>query len=576
MEYLSLLKKRELIPLFKKSVDLKERSIENIRDDILLESENQIASNQKEPSLRKLTLLNTLFNNYKLNNNYLTLISSLKQNKIFNFIIQNSINEFNSEFMKFEDYTEKLSKDNLNTSILVDGRKLNIEEYQEKLNNLLFKGEILNLELENLLLNKKIEILQVKIQKLGYKYSLIKKIYIFNSLSLFKQNILNSSNGLIMNNLNVLKIEETIKDLAKIYFGNPKLEKEIVKDIISLNNNSNINNRKENQSIILNQYIKSMTLFNKKHHGISMMFTQIMTYNFNYWKNHNKIILSNLYKFLQSTFISMNCLISKPIFIITNDKVEIQLFYFLLWNNNFKRITIKSNLKQKLFRKVKESQENLKDTVLENKDNPLLNQKHNLSLHKLNVLKKKRNNSLYRFIKMNYKLLKFKNNSIKILRKNFLIKNSQKFKTICQILSRYFKKPVELNLIRLHYPYYDTNILVNFLAFNIKKIKVRLFLSRLFKFAVIKKPFNIKDSFDNSNHKTKNKILVVPSFLSGLKIRIAGRLMTQPVIPRRTVYTTFRGTSSKGKINFSDTARFTNKNKRGAYTISITAGQNFI
>ena len=86
MEYLSLLKKRELIPLFKKSVDLKERSIENIRDDILLESESQIASNQKEPSLRKLTLLNTLFNNYKLNNNYLTLISSLKQNKIFNFI----------------------------------------------------------------------------------------------------------------------------------------------------------------------------------------------------------------------------------------------------------------------------------------------------------------------------------------------------------------------------------------------------------------------------------------------------------------------------------------------------------
>ena len=66
MEYLSLLKKRELIPLFKKSVDLKERSIENIRDDILLESESQIASNQKEPSLRKLTLLNTLFNNYKL------------------------------------------------------------------------------------------------------------------------------------------------------------------------------------------------------------------------------------------------------------------------------------------------------------------------------------------------------------------------------------------------------------------------------------------------------------------------------------------------------------------------------
>ena len=60
-----------------------------------------------------------------------------------------------------------------------------------------------------------------------------------------------------------------------------------------------------------------------------------------------------------------------------------------------------------------------------------------------------------------------------------------------------------------------------------------------------------------------------------MNIKVGGRLLTHKVVPRQTVKTTRRGASAKGKINFSDVARFTNKNKRGAFTITISSGQNY-
>jgi hypothetical protein len=71
------------------------------------------------------------------------------------------------------------------------------------------------------------------------------------------------------------------------------------------------------------------------------------------------------------------------------------------------------------------------------------------------------------------------------------------------------------------------------------------------------------------------KIIVtkIPSFLSGINIKIAGRLLTQRVIPRKTINIVRRGALSRIKINYLDKARYTNKNKRGAFSITITTGQ---
>ena len=47
-----------------------------------------------------------------------------------------------------------------------------------------------------------------------------------------------------------------------------------------------------------------------------------------------------------------------------------------------------------------------------------------------------------------------------------------KFEKLCEVLNSIFNKPVELDLIRVHYPYNDSNILVRLLAVMINKIKL--------------------------------------------------------------------------------------------------------
>lgn len=147
-------------------------------------------------------------------------------------------------------------------------------------------------------------------------------------------------------------------------------------------------------------------------------------------------------------------------------------------------------------------------------------------------------------------LFYFKLTSIKI--------NRTKLKIISLILRRLFKKTVELEIIRLYYPFYETNIFVNLLSKIIKKIKIKRIFYKFFKRANI-----------------LNKIIKntkIPSFVSGIKIRIAGRLMTQRIIPRKTVKIISKGSVSRGKLLFLEKGRIINKNKRGAYNITVTIG----
>jgi hypothetical protein len=51
--------------------------------------------------------------------------------------------------------------------------------------------------------------------------------------------------------------------------------------------------------------------------------------------------------------------------------------------------------------------------------------------------------------------------------------------------------------------------------------------------------------------------------------------MGEPIIPRITTKIFSKGASATGKVNFLDVARITKKNRKGAYTIKITSGQNF-
>jgi len=150
---------------------------------------------------------------------------------------------------------------------------------------------------------------------------------------------------------------------------------------------------------------------------------------------------------------------------------------------------------------------------------------------------------------------------------SFININRNKINLLSMILSNLFKKPVELSLNRIYYPYFDSNIFVNLLANIINIVRVRRIVKKLFKKAMI-----IKNPFHSKKKTLLNKI---PSVISGLKIKIGGRLLTHRIVPRKTTLNIKKGALSRIRISYLDTARYTNKNNRGAFSITFTSAQIF-
>jgi hypothetical protein len=255
--------------------------------------------------------------------------------------------------------------------------------------------------------------------------------------------------------------------------------------------------------------------------------------------NLNKLVTDNVYKLLFNFFKSIYCLISKPVFITTPDKIKIQLFYFLCIPKFLinKTVIRKGKGKGKAFGGI--GNYNSKD---------------------LNV-------------KVNLK---------RLTQSNLTKVYPHKFKLICAILSKFFNKNVELELIRLHQPYYDSNILVNFLALIINKKNIGACIQRLYNSNIIKANkagLHLQQAYNNlQSLSVADKAATTPkpaAYLSGLNIQISGRLMREPIIPRITTKKFEKGFTAKGKINYFDLARFTHKNRKGAFTITVKSGQNF-
>jgi hypothetical protein len=65
------------------------------------------------------------------------------------------------------------------------------------------------------------------------------------------------------------------------------------------------------------------------------------------------------------------------------------------------------------------------------------------------------------------------------------------------------------------------------------------------------------------------------SYLSGMNIKLAGRLMTQSIRPRFTVQGYQEGSLARVKIHLIEKSRFTGKNKRGVFSFTITISHTF-
>ena len=209
------------------------------------------------------------------------------------------------------------------------------------------------------------------------------------------------------------------------------------------------------QSYSTPQYLSDLIRFNSK-----LAQSQFIEYRF---KNH-PFSYSKIIQLIEWVFVSMGCLISKPVFKIHSKKVSIYLFYY----NNV-------NL---------------------------------FSQEKLELL-------------MNY-------------------------------LGEWFGSEVELHITKLSKPYYEAHILAQSLALKSYKYRFVRLMSRLFRKAHIYKPSSI----------------VEPSLLSGIHVTLAGRTFKQKIIPRKTVQRIQKGSMSQ----FIQTARYTGKTRRGAYSFTVILG----
>ncbi|TPG03839.1 hypothetical protein EAH88_19305 [Rhodanobacter glycinis] len=130
-------------------------------------------------------------------------------------------------------------------------------------------------------------------------------------------------------------------------------------------------------------------------------------------------------------------------------------------------------------------------------------------------------------------------------------------------LSQIFGRPVELRLVRLHYPYLNSHILAQFVAHNTQKYNFVRIQRMIFSKAAI-----VKDTDTE-----KALLSELPSHIVGIKIRISGRLVTERSRPRQTVQTAEMGSFVKDNKSIVETAQFTDKNKKGAFTVKVWISQ---
>ena len=146
------------------------------------------------------------------------------------------------------------------------------------------------------------------------------------------------------------------------------------------------------------------------------------------------------------------------------------------------------------------------------------------------------------------------------LHSKFLILHSNKLEKLVNLLSKLFQKSVKLELIRIYSPQNESNILANLIGILSNFIKFRYIHMKLFK---VSKTKNLNKGF------SYNKI---PSFLSGIYLKLAGRVLTQRFQRRVKSKIVQKGSLTRTRASLININRFVNKNKRGTFSITIKTG----
>ena len=149
--------------------------------------------------------------------------------------------------------------------------------------------------------------------------------------------------------------------------------------------------------------------------------------------------------------------------------------------------------------------------------------------------------------------------------KKFLNINLEKLEGLSAKLSKFFKKPIKLDLTQIYSISNNSKILALILGkLGLKrKNSFTRIIGRLLKHQSKKIFFR------------KNQISRFSTILTGVNIKLGGRLMRGKIVPRRTVKKIQYGSLARSKSNYVTTARLTQKNKRGSFSFTVSIGHKF-
>jgi hypothetical protein len=308
-------------------------------------------------------------------------------------------------------------------------------------------------------------------------------------------------------NIEIISKDNLKSNKSKLINGQnytPRIKR--LKSLI-LNYNLNLKNK-----ITTTKYFKLITSYDSVN-----AFHENIKFNFYKYNNTN---IKCVYNLLEYAFRALSCLISKPVFMETPDKLIINLFFFFVPGkvNKFER-----------FKRLKRL-----------KSVPRLK-----SLNGMNIPSNKIKTPKTKKFKTPAQIKRELRKNITKNKLNYFLTstNTYKLQLLCHILSHIFKKPVELDLIPLKLPFFDDNILAKSIGIMSRKIPVRTFFNFIFRktilYSKIKASYNYRYS-------------ITRSFLAGIKIKIGGRLMTQRVIPKKSSRIFQRGAIATGKVNYVD------------------------
>lgn len=140
---------------------------------------------------------------------------------------------------------------------------------------------------------------------------------------------------------------------------------------------------------------------------------------------------------------------------------------------------------------------------------------------------------------------------------------------LSELLFELYGRPVVLTMIRLSYPYSESNILAQFISINARKYTFKSIMASLTQ--------SLQNSID------ANVSSALPSDIVGIKVQICGRLNSQRSVPRQTTQTAEMGSFSKsvgrkGQSAYQEShveyGSFTSKNMKGAFTVKVWLSQN--